>query len=346
MYSLFTAEIKIQSCVRRTEDLPETEKTKAKIKGNQMRKLLTAVAAAALMASAGAAMANGPAVMDHHAEGKMMKFSGAMMDKALAAQEDAVKARYQYRHPKETFEFFGITPGMTVAEVLPGGGGWYSKILMNYLGEKGTVVGVDYNISMWDVWVPGDSERAVKFREERKTWADKWAKDAQEWRSEGSAVMAAAALGALPEDMKGTVDVFFLPRAMHHLNRFEDKGDFLMPGLKDMYAALKPGGIVAIVQHRGSEERDDKASTGSAGYMKQSAVISKMKAAGFEFVAASEINANPKDHATDTDVVWRLPPTFGGAPEGEEEEAKAARIAKMTAIGETDRMTLKFRKPA
>ncbi|PCI63963.1 MAG: methyltransferase [Kordiimonadales bacterium] len=308
-----------------------------------MRNLLTAVAAAALMASAGAAVANGPAAMDHHAEGKMMKFSGAMMDKALAAQDDAVKARYQYRNPKETLEFFGVTPGMTVAEVLPGGG-WYSKILINYLGEKGTVIGVDYNIAMWDFWVAGDSERAVKFREERKTWAGTWAEDGQKWRGEGSAVVTATALGAFPDAMKGSVDVFLLPRAIHHLNRFEDKGDFLMPGLKDMYTALKPGGIVGIVQHRGSEERGEAASVGHAGYMKQSYVIETMKAAGFEFLAASEINANPKDQPTDTEVVWRLPPALQGGRD-EAEDVKAARIAKMTAIGETDRMTLKFRKP-
>jgi len=98
---------------------------------------------------------------------------------------------------------------------------------------------------------------------------------------------------------------------------------------------LKPGGIVGVVQHRAPATAEDSWAIGNAGYLKQANVIAAFDAAGFDFVKSSEINANPKDKPSGEDTVWRLPPSLRGS-----EDTKAAREA----IGETDRMTLLFKK--
>ena len=109
--------------------------------------------------------------------------------------------------------------------------------------------------------------------------------------------------------------------------------------LQDTFDVLKPGGIVGIVQHAAPSDADDAWADGSKGYLKQTFVIEQMQAAGFEYVAASDINANPRDIPGADDVVWRLPPTLAGSKDDE------ARAAAMRAIGESNRMTLKFVKP-
>ena len=120
----------------------------------------------------------------------------------------------------------------------------------------------------------------------------------------------------------------------------EDKGQYLTKALEDIKKLLKPGGIVGVEQHRAPEGSSAAWATGDNGYVKQSAVIAAFETAGFELVDKSEINANPKDQPTEKDFVWRLPPTL--ATSQKDEELKA----KMLAIGESDRMMLKFRKPA
>lgn len=255
------------------------------------------------------------------------------LSEILDAQPDANKARFQYRNPGETIEFFGIKPGMTVAEVLPGGG-WYSKILIPYLGDDGHLVGIDYSIPMWSKFGGFANE---EFLAKKKTWAKDWVQQASEWKAGTSGQLSAFAFGSAPSDLKGQVDVIFLPRAIHHLNRFEQA--HLAEALGDMKMILKADGIVAVVAHRAAENQDDAWANGDNGYMKQSTVISMMEDAGFELAGESEINANPKDQAKSEngDMVWRLPPSLGTSRDDPELRAK------MVAIGETDRMTLKFR---
>ncbi len=252
----------------------------------------------------------------------------------LGAQPAAHKARYQYRHPAKTLNYFGVRPGMTVAEVLPGGG-WYSKILLPYLGDEGHLVGIDYSVDMWGKF---GGFAGPEFLEKRKSWASTWSEQANDWRDGSQADISAFAFGSAPSSLKDKVDVVFLPRAIHHLNRFDQA--YLGQALKDMKMILKPDGIVAVVAHRAAEDQPDDWANGDNGYMKQSAVIALMDKAGFELAGEpSEINANPKDkaEAANGDAVWRLGPSFRGAKEGTEERARIA------AIGETDRMTLKFR---
>ena len=251
----------------------------------------------------------------------------------LERQPVSVQKRYGARHPADTLGFFGIEPGMTVVEALPGGG-WYSKILIDYLGPEGGLVGADYAQDMWPLFgmFPDD------FIASKATWPQDWSAGANEW-VEGGAPVSAFQLGTLPEYMEGTADAVLFIRALHNLARFEDQGGFLAAALADAHAVLKPGGIVGIVQHEARPDMPDDFATGARGYLKKEAIVEAMAAAGFEFVGASDINANPDDQPGPEDVVWRLPPSL--ATTREDPEGQAA----MRAIGESNRMTLKFRKP-
>lgn len=252
----------------------------------------------------------------------------------LAAQPEDTQARYEYRHPQETLEFFGIAPGMTVVEALPGGG-WYTKILLPYIGQDGRVIGADYSGDMYPLFGFFSEEQL----EAKKTWVTDFPVDIAGWAGEDSAPVSAFVFGAMPEEMKNQADAVLFIRALHNLARFEGDGGFLTTALRNAFDVLKPGGTVGVVQHQAPDEMPDDWASGSKGYLKEDFVMAKMKEAGFEFVAASDINHNEKDQPTEEDIVWRLPPSLATSrknPELKEE---------MIAIGESNRMTLKFRKP-
>ncbi len=252
----------------------------------------------------------------------------------LAAQPAAVVARYAYRHPEETLNFFGIRPGMTVVEALPGGG-WYSKLLLPHLGAEGQLVGANYPYDMWPLFGFFSEERIAQLA----TWTTDWPVGAEEWRGENAASVSAFEFGKAPAELSGTADAVLFIRALHNLARFEDQGGFLTTAIADSYNALKPGGIAGVVQHHAPDSASDEWASGSRGYLKKSFVIAQMQAAGFEFVASSDVNSNSKDQPGAEDIVWRLPPSLRGAKDD------AELTAKMLAIGESNRMTLKFRKP-
>jgi predicted methyltransferase len=254
------------------------------------------------------------------------------LDSVLAAQPEDAKARYAHRHPKETLEFFGIEPGMTVVDTLPGDV-FYTGILLDYLGPQGKVIAADYSPEMWQLfgeYAPPPAEKA--------NWPADFVAKVQSKRGDDDAQIAAFQYGAVPDDMAGTADAVLMVRAIHHFTRLESKGGWLTKALADVNEVLKPGGVVGVVAHRAPATSSDKWATGDAGYVKQDAVIEAFKKAGFELVEASEINANPKDQPTEKDFVWRLPPTLATS------EKDPTLKAKMEAIGESDRMTLKFRK--
>ena len=252
----------------------------------------------------------------------------------LAAQPVAVVARYAYRHPEETLNFFGIRQGMTVVEALPGGG-WYSKLLLPHLGAEGQLVGANYPYDMWPLFGFFSEERIAQLA----TWTTDWPVGAEEWRGENAASVSAFEFGKAPAELSGTADAVLFIRALHNLARFEDQGGFLTTAIADSYNALKPGGIAGVVQHHAPDSASDEWASGSRGYLKKSFVIAQMQAAGFEFVASSDVNSNSKDQPGAEDIVWRLPPSLRGAKDD------AELTAKMLAIGESNRMTLKFRKP-
>jgi len=254
----------------------------------------------------------------------------------LDAQPDEVRARYQYRHPQETLEFFGIEPGMTIVEGLPGRG-WYTKVLLPYLGSEGHLIGANYPLDLWQNFPFATEE----FMAEMSQWLEKWPADAEEWRGGDGASVGAFWFGEMPEEVAGTADAVFFVRMLHNVWRFqsEGKGDYLDMALSDAYNALKPGGILGVGRHNARDDKSDEWANGSHGYMKRQFVVDRIVAAGFEFVAESDMNANDKDQPTDDDIVWRLPPTY--ATSGEDDDLKAT----YTAVGESNRMTLKFRKP-
>jgi predicted methyltransferase len=274
----------------------------------------------------------------------------AVLDATLAAQPDDIKARYDARNPAETLTYFGIAPGMTVVDVLPGaeGKGWYTGILSQYLGSSDTpakIVGVDYSLAMWPEF-GGFAD--AEFLEEKKSWAADWVAGAEARKAAGefgeaNVTYAATTLGGDNRAFSESADAALFMRAMHNLNRFEATGGYRTEALEDVYAMLKPGGIVGVVQHRAPADADEGWAVGSNGYVKQQTVIDAFTAAGFEFVGSSEINANPLDKpngsADSEDMVWRLPPTLGTSRDNDELKAQ------MEAIGESDRMTLKFKKP-
>ncbi|MEO0398736.1 MAG: methyltransferase [Pseudomonadota bacterium] len=245
--------------------------------------------------------------------------------------------RDQYRHPQETMAFFGVEPGMTVAEAQPGGG-WYTRLLLPLLGADGGLIGVNYAPDM--VVLFGD-EVSEEFVEETRQWPSTWPATTEEWSKEGDApIVGAYSFGAVDAAAAGSADVFLMIRALHNVNRYEANGGYRTTALKDAFDLLKPGGVLGVVQHAGPETNDDAWATGQNGYLKQSQVVAAIEAAGFEFVEASDVNANPKDQPTNEDYVWRLPPSLDGGSASEE------RAAAMKAIGESNRMTLKFVKPA
>ncbi|MBT8143572.1 MAG: methyltransferase, partial [Gammaproteobacteria bacterium] len=256
------------------------------------------------------------------------------LDAVLASQPDEIKARYKYRNPEATLKFFGIKPGMTVVEGLPGGG-WYSKILIPYLGPQGHLVGVDYAQSMY----PKFGFFSDEFIKAKETWVEDWTGGARDWYGATGAEVSAFTFGELPPEWLGKADAALMIRAMHNLARFESDGGYLSQALADLYASLKPGGILGVVQHQAPDGNSDEWASGSKGYVKKDFLIAQVEAAGFELVAESGINHNHRDQPTEEDLVWRLPPTLitsGDNP---------AMAEEMKAIGESHRMTLKFRKP-
>lgn len=261
--------------------------------------------------------------------------SSAALAAILTEQPDEVQARYSARHPQETLEFFGIKPGMSVLEALPGGG-WYTKILLPYLGTDGTLVGADYDKALFPLFGFFSAERLA----EKETWVDDWRAEAEAWFDGGVADVDAMQFGSLPGHLEGEVDAVLLIRALHNLARFENEGQFLTTALADISKVLKPGGVVGVVQHMAPEEAPDTWADGSAGYLKKSFVVARMEEAGLEYVAESAVNENALDQPTTEDIVWRLPPTLATSKEDPE------LAEQLKAVGESSRMTLLFRKPA
>lgn len=256
------------------------------------------------------------------------------LGRALDAQADQIKARYDQRHPRETLEFFGIAPGMTVVEALPGGG-WYSRILLPYLGAEGRLIGANYALEMWPLFPFGTEE----FMLEMRRWPDQFPAQAEQWCQGDCASVSTFWLGSMPEDMAGTADAVIFVRALHNLARFNEEHGYLDAALADAHEVLKPGGTFGVVQHWARDDMPDDWADGNNGYLKRDFVIARVEEAGFEFVDESDVNTNPNDQPTTEEYVWRLPPSL------RLEDDDPALRAEYEAIGESHRMTLKFRKP-
>jgi len=246
-------------------------------------------------------------------------------DSALTAaangnhRDAANTARNAWRHPVETLEFFGLRPDMTVVEVWPGSGGWYTEILAPYLRENGKLIAANYDGS---TGVEYFAKGAQKFHDKLAAKPDVYD------RVEVTALMPPEAPSAGPA---GSADLVVTFRNLHNWVR-----DGFAPAMfQAMYEVLKPGGTLGIVAHRGGDDMTG-AEAAKSGYLAESEALRLAEDAGFEFVAKSEINANPKDTKDHPKGVWTLPPNFRAGDVDRE---------KYAAIGESDRMTMKFRKP-
>ncbi len=241
------------------------------------------------------------------------------LTKAVKASERSSE-RDQYRNPVETLEFFGFKPSMTVVEIAPGGG-WYSEILAPALKEQGTYYAAHF---------PADSSVGYY----QRSLAGFKKKVAEDERFSKVKISEFAPLTHTDIAPAGTADMVLTFRNVHNWYMGKDtKG--ALSAFKSFYKALKPGGVLGVVEHRLPEEQADEMQK-SSGYMKQSVVIALAEQAGFELEAKSDINANPLDTADHPKGVWTLPPSLRL---GEQD------AAKYKAIGESDRMTLKFKKP-
>ena len=231
---------------------------------------------------------------------------------AAKTRTPANVARDGARHPAATLAFFGVKPTDTVVELIPGGG-WYTEILAPYLAARGTY------------WAAGGWEKGLNGVKALQ------AKDAATYAKVKFAAFPAAA--GQPGVPAGSADVVLTFRNIHNL-RFAgvDKAN---AAFAEMFVMLKPGGTLGIVEHRLPETRDAAAEEKS-GYMKTSSVVAFAERAGFKLAGKSEVNANPKDTADWPEGVWTLPPNYA---------LKDVDRAKYAAIGESDRMTLKFVKP-
>jgi len=243
------------------------------------------------------------------------------------SQED--RARDQYRHPIETLSFFEVKPGMTVVETLPGRG-WYTRILVPYVGSGGRFFGANYSVDLFKR-IFGD--RWESRRQQIENWLQTFPGQTA-FLANQPPELGAFVIGQAPAELAGQVDRVLFIRSLHHLNRFDSR--LLDEAAAEAYVLLKPGGIVGVVQHRAPESNDSEWANGSQGYLKKSRVVDAFESAGFFLEATSELNSNPLDVPTENDRVWRLPPTLRA-------EGKAREVS--LAIGESDRMTLKFAKP-
>jgi predicted methyltransferase len=234
-------------------------------------------------------------------------------------RSESNRARDSSRHPLETLQFFGIRANMTVMEVWPGGSGWYAEILAPLLREQGRYIAAEH-----------DPLSSAYAKENVRALTEKFQASPEVYgRAE---IVALQAPNALSPVAPGSVDMILTFRNLHN---WLARPDATQTVLAAMYAALKPGGILGIVDHR-ADPMAPVDPVAKLGYVNEHYAIELAEQAGFEFLGASDINANPKDTKDYDQGVWTLPPTYRLGDKDRD---------RYTAIGESDRFTLRFRKP-
>ncbi len=228
--------------------------------------------------------------------------------------------RNDQRNPVETLKFFGITPSMTVVEISPGGGGWYTEILAPFLRDSGMLY-----LGSFDP--ESDSDYSKR---NYKALSEKLAANPEIYdQVKANVFVPGGKMEAAPE---GVADLVLTFRNTHGWAR---RGS-AEAAFENMFTYLKPGGVLGLVQHRGNE---GESYDGSTGYLTESTVIEMAEAAGFVLLDKSEINANLRDTKNHPNGVWSLPPGLRLPDDKKDMEPV------LKAIGESDRMTLKFMRP-
>jgi predicted methyltransferase len=289
-----------------------------------MKKTIAFALAATLLTTGAAADHHGKTKEEQAAHDTMHK---AHKDRMAAILADPSRAedskRDQYRHPAETFEFFRIHPDHKVGEYAPGGE-WVSRTLGRYIDEKGKFTGLYFST---DAGWGGDAAT----KERIQGGVASYPADVAKVTGRPATDYTAFALDAIPEGEKGTFDRIILMRMLHNMMNW----NIADTELKRMRDLLKDDGLLGIEQHRAKADAPFSYANGTKGYLREADVIKLMELNGFELVGKSEVNANPKDEANWPDGVWTLPPRLA---------LKEVDKAKYEAIGESDRMTLLFKK--
>ncbi len=249
------------------------------------------------------------------ADGDITSLQKAISGKQRSAEH---KARDQYRHPQQTLEFFDIKENMKVVEIWPGEG-WYTEILAPYLKVKGKLYAAHFS----------SNTELPYHKKSLGAFVDKMHKQPKIYNKVELTELEPPVSLQIAQD--GSIDRVVTFRNVHNWM----KNDQAAAVFTAMYKALKPGGILGVEEHRNSplKPQDTRA---ESGYVSEDYVIALARKAGFEFLAKSEINANGKDTKNYPAGVWTLPPTL---------KLKNKDREKYQAIGESDRMTIKFIKP-
>ncbi len=237
-------------------------------------------------------------------------------------RSESRKARDVYRHPVETLRFFGIRPDMTVVEIWPGGG-WYTDILAPYLKDEGRFIAAHFDpLTDRRMYISALERFQRRYESDPETWGN-------------ITITAFDPPHELDIAEPGSADMVLTFRNLH--NWYHRGPDVFEKAAQAMYRALKPGGILGVVEHSlrpGDDLKPGQVAKG--GYMDENYVIQVFERAGFKLVARSDINANPADSTRHPKGVWTLPPTL---------RLKDKDREKYLQIGESHRMTLKFVKP-
>ena len=247
--------------------------------------------------------------------------SPALAQVLADSRRDADRARDAHRHPAETLTLFRLEPGMTVVDDVPDQG-WYARIIAPYLGPNGRYIAMGPDVT-------GMAEG------QRNYWggqADKLRNNSANWNLGPSAALSGFNTDAVPAELEGQVDRVLIFRELHNIIR----NDWLHDDMLAIRRLLKPGGMVGIEQHRADPDAPYAMTDGSKGFLREKDVVALFDLYGFDLVAESEVNANPKDPKDWPQGVWMLPPNFRAATD--------ATRPRLTAIGESDRMTMLFRK--
>ncbi len=255
----------------------------------------------------------------------------ARIEQAMLGEHraEANLARNRYRHPLGTLTFLGLRDGMTVLEIWPGSG-WYTEVLAPVIRHHG-----QYLVASFDPDVAGQPEYRYGLH---RQLLEKFSARPDIYDQVAVIPFSPPSAASLGE--ADSVDLILTFRNTH---------GWISDGLAEQIFAefervLKPGGALGVVQHRAANGTDPKV-TAKNGYVSEEAVIALAKAAGLYLEARSEVNANPADTKDYADGVWTLPPGFARCKESAEGSDKEACEAPWRAIGESDRMTLRFRKP-
>jgi predicted methyltransferase len=231
----------------------------------------------------------------------------------------ANSARDRYRHPAETLSFFGVKPDSVVVEILPGGGGYWTEILAPYLKDHGHYIAANGDQASTSFETQKDN---AAFNEKFVALPDRF----------GRIEVTQFAGDRFPIAAPGSADFVLTFRNIHNWMAKGEAGE----AFAAFYKALKPGGVLGVEEHRGRADQPQDP-LAKSGYVREDFAIALAEAAGFKLADKSEINANPRDTKDYSVGVWALPPTY---------RLKDVDRAKYSEIGESDRFTLKFAKPA